>query len=45
MGDPQRIDLKVLGEIIAALRRETGEPMSVCELLEFESQSAHESST
>lgn len=36
MSDPKRVDLNVLGEIIAALRRETGDPVSVCDLLEYE---------
>jgi hypothetical protein len=36
MSNPKRVDLATLGEIIHALRLETGEPVSVCDLLEYE---------
>jgi hypothetical protein len=36
MSNPKRVDRATLGEIIEALRSETGEPVSVCDLLEYE---------
>lgn len=42
-GDPTRVDLNGLGEIIKALRRLTKEQVDVCDLLEYqEGEQEHE---